>query len=58
MDTEKKTEKNVVISYGICHKCNTIIKEPDKPVEYDGYPHHEKCVPSKKEEQVKNKSYT
>lgn len=49
---------DVVTSYGPCHKCGRNIEEPDKPVKYLENAYHQKCLPTKEEEEAKNKSHT
>jgi hypothetical protein len=51
-------KRDVLTSYGLCHKCGKNIEEPDKPVKYRGNVYHEKCVPTKREEKASDKSYT
>jgi hypothetical protein len=44
--------------YGPCYKCGEIIEEPDKPVPYRNNTYHQKCVPTKQQEEATDKSYT
>jgi hypothetical protein len=51
-------KRDVVVSYGPCHKCGKNIEEPEKPVKYRKNVYHEKCRPTKREEKVTDNSYS
>ena len=51
-------KRDVVDSYGPCHKCGEDIKEPDKPLKYRDNAYHQNCRPMKQEERVNDNSYS
>lgn len=50
--------ENVKVSYGPCHKCGKAIEEPDEPVLYGSNAYHQECLPTDREKQAQDNSYT